>query len=89
LIDIDVLFFIIDVLIAKPTDESIRQFLEVQKGKPFSYADVGATRDSDEPDNYIVDHNRVRLGAGRSTFKRAVKAVRSWKMFVNSCNYSN
>ncbi|MDQ3219907.1 MAG: DUF1990 domain-containing protein [Acidobacteriota bacterium] len=68
-------------LIAKPTDENIRQFLEVQKGKPFSYAEVGAKRDSDEPDNYIVDHNRVRLGAGRSTFKRAVKAVRSWKMF--------
>jgi uncharacterized protein (UPF0548 family) len=68
-------------LISKPTEESIRRFLEAQKGKQFSYAEVGTTRNGNAPDDYTVDHNRVQLGSGRTTFDRAIEAVRSWKMF--------
>ena len=68
-------------LIAKPTEESIRRFLETQKKSSFSYAEVGATHNGNTPNGYTVDHNRVQLGRGRETFDRAIEAVRSWKMF--------
>lgn len=68
-------------LIAKPTEENIRRFIQAQKGKPLSYAEVGATSDESAPDDYTVDHNRVLLGTGRAAFDRAIEAVRSWKMF--------
>jgi len=68
-------------LIVKPTEESIRRFLEAQKGRLFSYAEVSETRHSDTPSGYTVDHNRVHLGLGRGTFNRAIAAIRSWKMF--------
>lgn len=68
-------------LIAKPTEENIRLFLEAQKGKPFSYGEVGATQNDNAPNGYTLDRNRVQVGSGSETFERAVKAVRSWKMF--------
>ena len=67
-------------LITEPNKEVITRFLESQKGKPFSYAEIGATRDI-APRGYTIDHNRVQLGTGRATFERAIKAVRNWKMF--------
>lgn len=68
-------------LIIKPTEKSVRQFLEAQKDKPFSYSEVGITRDGNAPNNYSVDHNQIKLGTGRATFIRAIQAVRNWKMF--------
>ena len=68
-------------LINKPTDESIRHFLEAQKKSPFSYSEVGASRNTTPPSGYNVDHNRAELGCGRETFERAVEAVQHWKMF--------
>ncbi len=68
-------------LISKPTEESIRRFIQAQKGKSFSYAEVGATRNSNAPNDFTVDYNRVQLGTGRETFDRAIQAVRHWKMF--------
>ncbi len=68
-------------LIAEPNEESIAQFLESQKGKPFSYTEVGVSRNGNAPNSYNVDHNRVRLGTGRAAFDRAIEAVQSWKMF--------
>ena len=75
-------------LITKPNNEVIARFLETQKDTPFSYAEIGATRNV-APDGYTIDHNRVQLGTGREAFERAIKAVRNWKMFdiswVNLC----
>ena len=68
-------------LIAKPTEENIRLFVDAQKNSLFSYGEVGATRDDGAPDGYTVDHNRIQLGSGRETFERAIEAVRNWKMF--------
>lgn len=68
-------------LIAKPTEEDIKQFLEEQRGSLFSYGEVDLTRNGNAPDSYTLDHNRIRLGSGRETYGRAIEAVRNWKMF--------
>jgi uncharacterized protein (UPF0548 family) len=67
-------------LLAKPSDQQIRNIIAAQRDAPFSYPDVGATG-STIPADYKLDHNRVRLGAGQATFERAVAAVRRWGMF--------
>ena len=52
------------------------------RSAPFSYDEVGTSRESAKaPAGYAVDHNRARLGRGRSTFERGVAALYSWKMF--------
>ena len=52
----------------------------------FSYSDVGATRELNEAQlrarGYVIDHNRVQLGAGRDAFESAKRAVRAWTMFA-------
>lgn len=65
----------------RPNDEVIQAFLAGQAAQPFSYPAVGATR-GDLPADYTVDHHRVRLGAGRAVFERAVAALRQWRMFA-------
>jgi uncharacterized protein (UPF0548 family) len=64
----------------KPDEIFIRGFLAQQREKPFSYAEVGASR-SVAPSGYNVDHNRILLGEGYETYLRAVESVKSWKMF--------
>jgi uncharacterized protein (UPF0548 family) len=65
----------------RPSDDEIRAFIADQAPRPFSYADVGATRGT-PPAGYSCDHNRVALGSGRATFERAVAALRGWQMFA-------
>jgi hypothetical protein len=48
-------------LISRPGEAAIRSFLAAQKERPFSYAELGASRDR-APDGYAVNHNRVELG---------------------------
>lgn len=67
-------------LFGEPTDAKIRRFLDEQQDLPFTYTEVGATRE-DAPPGYTVDRYRVRLGGGESIFERARDAVRGWKMF--------
>ena len=67
-------------LLSKPNQAAIRSFLAAQKELPFSYAEVGASRDS-APDRYTIDHNRIQLGRGIGVFERAVDALRHWQMF--------
>jgi uncharacterized protein (UPF0548 family) len=69
-------------LLARPTEEAIKRFIEAQDGAAFSYAEVGATHGNNAPAGYTVDHNRVCLGKGRGAFARAVVAVRGWQMFA-------
>lgn len=68
-------------LIAEPNEKTVERFLESQKDKPFSYAEVGASRSGNPPNGYQVDHNRLQIGRGRAEFDRAIEAARSWKMF--------
>ena len=66
--------------LGRPSPDEIRAFLDRQRGAPFSYPDVGATR-STPPPGWAVDHNRIRLGQGRADFEAACAAVRRWEMF--------
>lgn len=66
--------------LSKPSREAINKFISAQKDQPFSYAQVGASRER-APSAYAVDHHRVQLGRGVAVFAQAVKAVRQWKMF--------
>jgi uncharacterized protein (UPF0548 family) len=69
-------------LFDEPSPQRITLFLDSQREAPFSYDEVGATReDAKAPTGYAVDHNRTRLGGGVETFERAVAALYAWRMF--------
>ncbi len=64
----------------EPSDAQIKNFLAAQKDLPFSYEEVGASKEK-IPSGYPINHRRVQLGAGAETFARAKKAVQSWTMY--------
>ena len=51
-----------------------------QHDSDFSYPNIRATA-TVVPTGYNVDHNRVQLGTGEGTWRRAVEAIRGWQMF--------
>lgn len=65
----------------KPSAETIRQFISSQEASPFSYREVGATRNEAPPQNFNADHNRTRLGDGEDVYQRAVAALKKWEQF--------
>jgi uncharacterized protein (UPF0548 family) len=65
----------------RPSDQRIREFLADQKDRPFSYQEVGATRER-APHGYNVAHRRVQLGSDEDVFESAKAAIREWKMFA-------
>jgi uncharacterized protein (UPF0548 family) len=67
-------------LLREPSEETVRRFIASQAELPFSYSEVGGTRSS-LPTDYTVDHNRIVLGRGEDTYRRAVQALQSWKQF--------
>ena len=68
------------ILLRKPSDARIGCFLHDQRSLPFSYPEVGASRDG-APPGYPLNQLRGRLGAGPETFAQAVEALRRWKMY--------
>ena len=48
---------------------------------PFSYPNVGATRQGAIPKGYNIDQNRVKLGIGESVYMAGKQALQRWKMF--------
>ena len=69
-------------LFDEPSPQRIARFLDAQRDAPFSYDEVGASREGAKvPTGYAVDHNCARLGRGRDTFERAVVALYFWRMF--------
>jgi hypothetical protein len=68
------------IVLRKPSDARIGRFLDDQRSLPFSYPEVGATRDG-APPGYPLNQLRGRLGAGPEMFARAVEALRRWKMY--------
>ena len=66
--------------ISEPSEQDAVEFVSSQRNLPFTYAEVGATN-ATPPSGYRVDHNRIRLGEGESTFGRAVEALKSWRQF--------
>ena len=69
--------------LTEPSDRDSERFLSDQRGLPFTYADVGATRfdPAAAPRGYTLDHNRIQLGKGSDVYRRAVEALRQWRQF--------
>jgi len=72
-------------LLALPSDDEIKSFLERQQRATFSYKAVGLSKNGSSPKNYRRDHNRIQLGSGQETWNNARQAVRGWKMFDMPC----
>ena len=68
------------LLARKPSNSKIADFIASQRDREFSYAQVGASRNA-PPLGFAVDHNRICLGHGASDFEKAVRCLRSWRMF--------
>jgi uncharacterized protein (UPF0548 family) len=64
----------------RPTAQEVTAFLEAQRATTFSYAEVGASRSATAPPGYTADRNRIQLGVGDDTFRRAVAGLRAWTM---------
>jgi uncharacterized protein (UPF0548 family) len=65
----------------RPSDRRIRDFLTAQRNQPFSYQQVGATRER-APQGFNVDRSQIQLGSGEVALERAKAAIRDWKMFA-------
>jgi uncharacterized protein (UPF0548 family) len=68
-------------LFKKPNHERIGEFIESQSRLGFTYPSVGATRTGDNPSGFLVDHNRIHLGAGQATFDAARRALCGWQHY--------
>jgi uncharacterized protein (UPF0548 family) len=68
------------LFLRRPTAEAIRAFLASQAGLDLTYSSVGATT-TNPPAGYVVDHTRMRLGAGEKVFATARAALERWQQF--------
>ncbi len=68
-------------LFREPSAEVITALLAAQQHEAFTYAAVGASRESNAPASFNQDHNRICLGKGEATFIAAGEALRRWQMF--------
>ena len=68
------------LLLREPSDAKVRRFLDGQRSLPFSYPEVGVSRNG-APPGYGINHHRGRLGTGQRDFARAVEAMARWKMY--------
>jgi hypothetical protein len=64
----------------RPSDATIREFLEEQAKLDFTYPAVGATA-SMPPLGYVVTHTRIKLGQGEAAFRAARAALGRWDQF--------
>jgi uncharacterized protein (UPF0548 family) len=67
-------------LLSRPNNVTIDEFLRQQCNGDLTYSGVGLT-ESQPPNGYIVDHNRLLLGHGESIWEGAKQAIREWRMF--------
>jgi uncharacterized protein (UPF0548 family) len=68
------------LFLRRPTAEVIRAFLASQARLDLTYSAVGATATS-PPAGYVLDHTRIRLGAGEKVFAAARVALEQWQQF--------
>jgi uncharacterized protein (UPF0548 family) len=66
--------------LSNPSGPQIEVFLKDRESDIYSYAEVGATRES-PPAGYAIDHNRILIGRGTSDFEKAKAAIKQWRMF--------
>ncbi len=68
-------------LLKKPTENEIQHSISYQENLPFSYEEVGASREGVAPSGYAVDRYRAKLGEGPEAYARAKEALRGWRQF--------
>ena len=64
----------------KPSDDYLKRFLEIQKTKPFSYEEVGASI-SLPIKKYNNDHHFQVIGKGDLVWEKAKELLRNWQQF--------
>ena len=69
-------------LLHKPSEKEINEFIVAQSDLPFSYKEVGATKNQYAPDGYPINRYRKELGNGQEIYKNAVKAIEAWQMYA-------
>lgn len=70
------------MLLQQPSEAEVKKFLAAQSKLSFSYAEVGATRaPSSPPAGYPINHYRGKLGAGAEDYRKALAALRLWRMY--------
>jgi uncharacterized protein (UPF0548 family) len=69
------------LFLRRPSDARVHRLVAAAAERPFSYPEVGATRDGAAPPGYPLNPHRVRLGAGRELFDRARAAIFAWRMY--------
>lgn len=73
--------------VTMPKREEIDRLIACQEVLPFSYPEVGASRDLNprQPNGldpaYRINHYRFRLGHGEAAYRRAREAFQHWQMF--------
>lgn len=65
----------------KPNAARIAAFLYAEKDRPYSYREVGRSRENESVAGYDNDCNTIELGQGDAAWAAAREAVRQWKMF--------
>ena len=68
-------------LLRKPTADDIHHYISDQRNEPFSYEDVGLTKNDEHPRGFDTTRHSVELGNGEQVFGRACEAIRHWEMF--------
>ncbi len=68
-------------LFKKPSNKQVDQFIDSQSRLDFTYPKVGSTKNGDHPTGFIVDHNRIQLGTGQTTFDVAKQALIKWQHY--------
>jgi uncharacterized protein (UPF0548 family) len=66
--------------LTRPSDERIHEILERESLRPFTYAEIGATRHR-APGGYPLNHHRDPIGIGERDYRSAVRALRRWAMY--------
>jgi uncharacterized protein (UPF0548 family) len=67
-------------LLRKPTPDALRRYLGAHTESAFSYTSIGATSVT-PPRRFTIDHTRIRIGDGQSTFNAARQALERWEHF--------
>lgn len=67
-------------LLLRPTRARIESYLAGERGKPFSYAEVGASL-ATPPSGYAVDSYGTVLGRGEACFERARSALMRFRNY--------
>jgi uncharacterized protein (UPF0548 family) len=67
--------------LGEPSQQTLEDFIARQRREPFSYPEVGSTRNQYMPAGYDHDHNRWQIGRGQAAFEAACAALRRWEMF--------